>query len=62
MPDLDVLVPIHDEIATVCPILSVVAPTVDEATWFIVFDEAATDEQKAAAQEMLDSYKARAKH
>jgi hypothetical protein len=51
------LAPLHDQIAAVCPIVSVVAPTPDSATWFIVYDEAATDEQKAAAEEVLGAFR-----
>jgi hypothetical protein len=49
----------HDAVAAVCPILGVrIGKRSDRSTWEILFAEAASAEQKAAAQAILDSFAA----
>ena len=54
---MTIIVQAHNAIAAVCPIhgISFGRPA-DKATWRIDFDDAATPEQRAAAQAVLEGY------
>lgn len=48
---------LHNDIAAVCPIQSIITlDVIDKSTWFIAFDPAATEAQRAAGQAVLDQY------
>lgn len=48
---------IHDLIAPVCPIKGVSMGTPDnKASWVVLFDDAATDQQKTAARAVIDAF------
>jgi len=48
---------LHEAVAAVCPIHSVrVGVIADKSTWKIDFKQEATDEQRAAAQAVIDGY------
>lgn len=48
---------IHDAIAAICPIKGIsIGSFSDKATWSLVFDQAATDAQKQAAQAAINFF------
>ena len=47
---------VHDAVAEVCPIDGMSFPVFeDKATWQVHYSDDATDEQKAAAQDVIDA-------